>query len=39
LLKSVAVNPGAAALILMPVGSSSTAKASVIALSAVFDGP
>src|SRR6185312_2049037 len=38
LLRSVAVKPGSAALTLMPVGSSSLAKASVTALRAVFDG-
>src|SRR5713226_3676265 len=37
LLRSVAVNPGHAALTLMPVDSSAEAKASVTALSAVFD--
>ena len=37
LLRSVAVKPGHAALTLMRVDSSSKAKASVIALSAVFD--
>src|SRR6266508_2781115 len=38
LLRSVAVKPGHAALTLMRVDSSSKAKASVIALRAVFDG-
>jgi hypothetical protein len=37
LLRSVAVMPGASALTLMRVDSRSRAKASVIALSAVFD--
>jgi hypothetical protein len=37
LLRSVAVKPGHAALTLMPADSRSEAKATVIALSAVFD--